>query len=142
MKTTLLNDRDIERAWFVVDATDKPVGRLAVKIANVLRGKTKPAFAPQSDLGDFVVVVNAEKIKFTGAKEDQKTYTRYSRFPGGLKRITARAMRAKHPEFLISHAVKDMLPKNNLSRHMMTRLKVYAGTNHPHAAQNPKALEL
>jgi large subunit ribosomal protein L13 len=142
MKTTLINEKDVQRAWYVVDATDKPVGRLASKIAHVLRGKSKPAFAPQSDLGDFVVVLNAEKVRFTGAKEDQKTYTSYSRFPGGLRRTTAREMRKKHPEYLISHAVKNMLPKNKLSREMFARLKVYAGTEHPHAAQKPQVLEL
>jgi len=134
MKTTLINEKDVQRAWYVVDATDKPVGRLASKIAHVLRGK--------SNLGDFVVVLNAEKVRFTGAKEDQKTYTSYSRFPGGLRRTTAREMRKKHPEYLISHAVKNMLPKNKLSREMFARLKVYAGTEHPHAAQKPQVLEL
>ena len=97
MKTTLINDNDVKRTWFVVDATDKPVGRLAVKISNILRGKTKPTFAPQSDLGDFVVVINAEKVKLTGAKEEQKLYKNYSRYPGGLNTHTAAEVRAKKP---------------------------------------------
>ncbi|OQA27886.1 MAG: 50S ribosomal protein L13 [Verrucomicrobia bacterium ADurb.Bin345] len=142
MKTTLVDEKDVQRVWYVVDAANKPVGRLAAKIAHVLRGKTKPAFAPQSDLGDFVVVLNAEKVRFTGSKEEQKTYTSYSRFPGGLRRITAGEMRKKHPEYLLSHAVKNMLPKNKLSRQMFARLKIYTGTEHPHAAQKPQALEL
>ncbi len=142
MKTTLAKESEVSRTWYIVDATDKPVGRLAVKIANILRGKTKPTFTPHVDTGDFVVVVNAEKVKFTGNKEELKTYTSYSGYPGGIKRIKASAMRAKHPTHLISHAVKDMLPRNNLSRNMFTRLKVYAGTAHPHAAQRPQALEL
>jgi large subunit ribosomal protein L13 len=142
MKTTLAKEKDIQRVWFVVDATDKPVGRLAVKIANVLRGKTKASFTPQTDMGDFVVVVNAEKVKFTGNKEEQKQYKRYSGYPGGLKLFTARQMRAKNPSHLIYHAVKDMLPKNNLSRKLFTRLSVYAGPDHPHAAQKPVALEM
>jgi large subunit ribosomal protein L13 len=142
MKTTLAKESEVNRAWFLVDATDRPVGRLAVKIANVLRGKTKPTYTPHVDTGDFVVVVNAEKVKFTGNKETKKLYTSYSGFPGGLKQIKACDVRAKHPTHLISHAVKNMLPKNHLSRHMFTRLLVYAGKDHPHAAQKPQALAL
>jgi len=142
MKTTLVKDTDVQRAWHVIDATDKPVGRLAVVIADILRGKNKPTYAPQSDLGDFVVVINAEKVKLTGAKEDQKEYKHYTGYAGGLKTQTARQVRAKHPEYLITHAVKSMLPKNHLSRQAFTRLKVYAGAEHPHAAQNPQVLEL
>jgi large subunit ribosomal protein L13 len=142
MKTTLAKESEVCRAWFLVDATGKPVGRLAVKIANILRGKTKPTFTPHVDTGDFVVVINAEKVKFTGNKEELKTYVSYSGYPGGIKRIKASTMRARHPTHLISHAVKDMLPRNHLCRGMFTRLKVYAGAAHPHAAQNPQALEL
>jgi large subunit ribosomal protein L13 len=143
MKTTFVKKSDAARAWYVVDATDKVVGRLAVKIANVLRGKTKASFAPQSDVGDFVVVINAEKIRFTGRKEEQKAYGSYSRFPGGHKYTKVSTVRAKKPEYIIEHAVKDMLPKNHLSKnYIFGRLKVYAGKDHPHAAQKPVALEL
>lgn len=142
MKTTLVKDQDVRRQWYLVDATDKTVGRLAVKIANVLRGRNKPTFAPQSDTGDFVVVINADKARFTGSKEDQKVYTRFSGYPGGLKRIPVRVMRQQHPDYLITHAVKGMLPKNHLARRILSRLKVYAGAEHPHKAQNPQVLEL
>ena len=142
MKTTLPKESEIQRKWYLVDATGKPAGRLAVKIANILRGKTKASFAPQSDVGDFVVVINAEKIRFTGRKEEQKTYGSYSRFPGGHKYTKVSAVRANKPEFILEHAVKDMLPKNHLSRHLFGRLKVYAGKDHPHAAQKPAVLEL
>ena len=142
MKTTFVTESDAARAWYVVDATDKVVGRLAVKIANILRGKTKASFAPQSDVGDFVVVINAEKIRFTGRKEEQKTYGSYSRFPGGHKYTKVSSVRANKPEYILEHAVKDMLPKNHLSKHLFGRLKVYAGKEHPHAAQKPAVLEL
>ena len=142
MKTTLADENEIVRTWFVVDATDKPVGRLAAKIAHILRGKTKAIYTPHIDTGDFVVVLNAAKVKLTGRKEDQKAYGSYSRFPGGHKYTKVSAIRAKKPEFIIEHAVKDMLPKNHLSRLLFTRLKVYAGKDHPHAAQKPVALEL
>lgn len=142
MKTTLIKEADVKRSWFVVDATGKSLGRLAVKISNTLRGKTKPTFSPQTDTGDFVVVINAEKVKLTGRKEEQKLYRTYSRYPGGLKTFTAAEVRAKDPTHLIYNAVKDMLPKNNISRTIFTRLKVYAGTEHPHAAQNPQAMSL
>lgn len=142
MKTTFVKESDVARTWYLVDATDKVVGRLAVKIAHVLRGKTKASFAPQSDVGDFVLVINAEKARFTGRKEEQKSYQSYSRYPGGHKRTKVSVMRAKKPEFIIEHAVKDMLPKNHLSRTLFGRLKVYAGKDHPHAAQKPVALEL
>jgi large subunit ribosomal protein L13 len=143
MKTTFVKKSDAARAWYVVDATDKIVGRLAVKIANILRGKTKASFAPQSDVGDFVVVINAEKVRFTGRKEDQKAYGSYSRFPGGHKYTKVSVVRARKPEFIIEHAVKNMLPKNHLSKNFIYgRLKVYAGKDHPHAAQKPAVLEL
>ena len=144
MKTTFVTDSDaaIARLWYIVDATDKVVGRLAVKIANILRGKTKASFAPQSDVGDFVVVINADKVRFTGRKEAQKVYQSYSRFPGGRKEVKACVMRANKPAYIIEHAVKDMLPKNHLSRLLFGRLKVYAGKDHPHAAQKPAVLEL
>lgn len=129
------------RNWIIVDAADKPLGRLAVQIANVLRGKSKPTFTPHVDTGDFVVVVNAEKVKLTGNKGQKKMYQRYSGWRGGQKEVPASRMRARHPDRMIKLAVKGMLPKNNLSRDMYRRLKVYAGTEHPHAAQRPERVE-
>ena len=126
----------------MVDATDKTVGRLAVKIANILRGKTKPTFSPQVDTGDFVVVINAEKIKLTGRKEEQKIYQRYSGYRSGLKELTAASMRERHPERLIELAVRGMLPKNALGRKVIKRLKAYAGPEHPHEAQQLQPVEL
>ena len=140
MKTTLANENEVQRVWHVLDADGQPVGRLAVKIAKLLRGKDKPGFAPHLDLGDFVVILNASKVKLTGNKETQKIYSSYSLYPGGLKQKTAAQVRAKHPEFLIEHAVRDMLPRNRLARQLIKRLKVYAGTEHPHSAQQPQAL--
>ena len=140
MKTTLANENEVQRVWHVLDADGQPVGRLAVKIAKLLRGKDKPGFAPHLDLGDFVVILNASKVKLTGAKETKKTYTSYSLYPGGFKVKTASQVRAKHPEFLIEHAVRDMLPRNRLARQLIKRLKVYAGTEHPHSAQQSQAL--
>ena len=139
MKTTLAKESEVQRVWHVLDAEGQPVGRLAVKIAKLLRGKDKPGFAPHLDLGDFVVVLNAAKVKLTGAKETKKIYSSYSLYPGGLKQKTAAQVRAKHPEFLITHAVRDMLPRNRLARTLFKRLKVYAGAEHPHSAQKPAA---
>ena len=129
---------DKDRAWLLIDATGKPLGRLAVKIANALRGKTKPIFAPQADTGDFVVVINAAKVKLTGKKEDQKIYQRYSGYRSGQQRVAAHVIRERHPDRMISLAVRRMLPKNVTSRKIMTRLKIYSGDKHPHAAQGPK----
>ena len=142
MKTFVPKEADIQRTWFLVDATGKPLGRLAVKIVNILRGKNKAIYTPQSDTGDFVIVINAEKVKLTGSKETQKTYARYSRYRGGLKEHKASFIRERHPERLIQFAVRGMLPSNNLSRDMFKRLKVYAGTEHPHKAQNPAIADL
>jgi large subunit ribosomal protein L13 len=142
MKTTIAKHEEVKRQWFVVDATDKPAGRLAVKIANVLRGRTKPIYTPHVDTGDFVVVINAEKVKLTGGKEDQKIYKDFTGFPGGLKQKTARVVRAKDPGRIIHQAVKGMLPRNRSSRVIITRLKIYAGAEHPHAAQQPAVLDL
>ena len=125
------------RSWQLVDATDKPLGRLAVNIANTLRGKNRPTFDPSVDMGDFVVVVNAEKVRLTGRKLEQKEYQRYSGWRGGLKTFTAATMLDKHPDRVILEAVWGMLPKNNISRKMMTRIKVYRGASHPHEAQQP-----
>jgi large subunit ribosomal protein L13 len=143
MKTTLpKTPTDTERPWLLVDAEDKVLGRLAVQIADVLRGKNKPTFSPQVDTGAFIVVINAEKVKLTGKKDEQKIYRRYTGYRGGLRETTAAEMREAHPERIIQQAVKRMLPKNNLSRQMFSRLKVYAGVDHPHEAQKPEKVEL
>jgi len=131
---------DISREWFVVDAEGKTLGRLATVIAATLRGKTKPTFAPHMDMGDFVIVVNAEKIQVTGAKETDKYYYRHSGYPGGFKAIRLRDVRAKHPERILESAVRGMLPKNTLGEQQFKKLKIYAGPAHPHHAQQPKEL--
>ncbi len=128
--------------WLVVDAAGQTVGRLATRLASLLRGKHKPNFTPHQLGGDFVIVVNADKVVFTGKKLDDKVYTRYSGYQGGLKKTTAREMLAKHPERVLERAVWGMLPKNRLGRKMIRRLKVYAGDTHPHQAQQPKKVEL
>ncbi|QJA06006.1 50S ribosomal protein L13 [Thermosulfurimonas marina] len=131
-----------KREWYVVDASGKTLGRLASEIAKRLRGKHRPEFAPHLDLGDFVVVINAEKVRLTGKKLDQKIYWRHSGYMGGLKLRTARQMLEKKPEEVIRLAVKRMLPKNRLGRKLLKKLKVYAGPEHPHQAQNPKPFEI
>ena len=131
-----------KRAWYIIDAKDRPLGRLAVVIANKLRAKDLPTFDPSVDAGAFVVVVNAAQVKLSGNKEEQKDYTRYSGFRGGLKHFTAAEMRASHPDRMILEAVWGMLPKNNIARKMMTRLKVFAGAEHTHAAQKPVEIKL
>ena len=133
---------DIERTWFVVDAEGQTLGRLASEIATILRGKHKPTFAPHVDGGDYVIVVNAEKIAVTGNKELTKTYYRHSGFPGGLTEMNLAELREKFPERIIEGAVKGMLPKNKLGRKMIGKLKVYAGPDHPHASQQPEVLEI
>jgi large subunit ribosomal protein L13 len=135
-------EADITREWFVVDATDKPAGRLAVVIADVLRGRDKPTYTPHVDTGAFVIVVNAEKIKLTGNKEEKKIYQDYSGFNSGLKETKAKDIREKNPERIIQQAVKGMVPTNRQSRQTLKRLKVYAGPSHPHDAQQAKPLEL
>ena len=141
MKTFVPRDPGTDREWVLVDAADKPLGRLAVKISNMLRGKDKPIFSPHVDVGAYVVVVNAEKVKLTGRKEEQKVYQRYSGYRGGRKEVPVSVMRERHPDRLIRLAVKGMLPKNNLSRQIFRRLKVYAGGEHPHAANQPVQVE-
>lgn len=143
MRTDYLKVDEVaaQRQWYVVDAQDYVLGRLASNIASVLRGKNKAAFAPHQDLGDFVVVINAEKVKLTGKKAEQKTYFSHSGYPGGDKTKTFREVIEKHPERVIQNAVRLMLPKNTLGRNMLKKLKVYAGENHPHEAQNPKSLK-
>lgn len=142
MKSFVAKDPGENRAWIVVDAKGKTLGRLAVKIADILRGKNKPTFTPHVDTGEFVIVINADKVKLTGNKEEQKIYQRYSGFRSGLKESTAAEVRERHPDRIITQAVKGMLPKNKLSTKMMTRLKVYAGDKHPHEAQQPQVVEL
>jgi large subunit ribosomal protein L13 len=142
MKTTIPKDPGADRRWILVDAADKPLGRLAVAIANVLRGRNKPTYSPSVDTGDFVVVINAEKVKLTGRKEEQKRYQRYSGYRGGHRYIAVSDMRARHPDRMIKLAVRGMLPANHLCRRMMPRLKVYAGTAHPHEAQRPETVAL
>jgi len=137
MKTFIPKDPGTARSWHLVDATDKPLGRLAVNIANTLRGKNRPSYSPSVDMGDFVIVVNAEKVRLTGRKIEQKEYHRYSGYRGGLKTFTAGTMLEKHPDRVIMEAVWGMLPKNTISRKMMTRVKVYRGSQHPHEAQKP-----
>ncbi|MDP9144248.1 MAG: 50S ribosomal protein L13 [Actinomycetota bacterium] len=133
---------DIERTWLVVDATDLPLGRLASGVATLLRGKHKPSYAPHVDGGDFVIVVNAEKVAVTSGKSQTKIYYRHSGYPGGIKAETFDSLRERRPEAIIERAVKGMLPKNKLGRQMGRKLKVYAGPDHPHTAQTPQALEL
>ena len=133
---------EVRQEWYVVDATDKVLGRLSTEIARVLRGKHKPEYTPHVDVGDFVIVVNAEKVKVTGRKLDQKLYYRHTGYPGGLKSITLRRQLEKFPERVIEAAVKGMLPRGPLGRQMFKKLKVYAGPNHPHEAQQPELLAL
>tara|TARA_A100001037_G_C14966957_1_gene551972 strand:- start:363 stop:791 length:429 start_codon:yes stop_codon:yes gene_type:complete len=140
MKTTLAKASEVERKWRVVDASGEVLGRLAVKIANALRGRDKPIYTPHVDVGDFVVVVNAEKVKLTGNKEEQKQYMFYSGYMGGEKYRNVADFREKRPEFLITNAVKGMLPKNKLANAMLTKLRVYAGPEHPHEAQQPEPM--
>lgn len=140
MKTHLPKIDVNQRKWHVVDADGAVLGRLAVKVADILRGKNKPVYTPHLDAGDFVVVVNAEKVRVTGKKEDAKEYMTYSGWKGGEKYTTVSQVRARHPERLIMHAVKGMLPKNRLGDRLLTKLKVYKGPEHPHKAQQPAAL--
>jgi len=141
-RTYVTKPEDIERDWYVVDASGQTLGRLASEVAQIIRGKHKPTFSPAVDVGDYVIVVNAEKIHVTGQKLDQKMYYRHSGYPGGLKELTLGRMLEEHPTRVIEFAVKGMLPKNKLGRKMVKKLKVYAGPDHPHQAQQPEALEL
>lgn len=142
MNTFSAKKEEIERDWYVVDATGLTLGRMATQIATILRGKHKPIFTPHVDCGDFVIVVNAEKIHVTGNRLDDKMYHHHSGYPGGLTSRTLREMLNRRPEQVIELAVKRMLPKNNLGRHMLKKLRVYAGPEHPHDAQQPKLLEI
>lgn len=138
MKTYSQKISEVQRDWHVVDATDQTLGRLATQIAVLLRGKHKPTFSPNLDGGDFVVVVNAEKVRLTGRKPDQKKYYRHSNYPGGLKTTPFKLMLEKHPDRILRFAVKGMLPKTRLGRQQITKLKIYAGPTHPHSGQQPK----
>lgn len=141
MKTFSAKPHEIERKWFVVDAQGQTLGRLATQVATVLRGKHKPIYTPHVDCGDYVIVVNADKIHVTGQKLDDKIYYRHSNYPGGLKQVTLRRQLQTHPERVIEAAVRGMLPKNRLGRKMFKKLKVYAGPDHPHQAQQPESLD-
>jgi large subunit ribosomal protein L13 len=142
VRTFTAKKEEIERDWFVVDAEGQTLGRLASRIAPILKGKHKPTYTPHLDCGDFVIVVNAEKVRVTGRKMDQKFYYRHSGYPGGIKSISLRDQLARYPERVLQAAVRGMLPKNKLGRRMIKKLKVYAGDEHPHQAQQPEPLEL
>jgi len=142
MQTYSITHKDIKKDWFVVSAEGKTLGRLASQIAQILRGKTKPDFTPHMDMGDFVIVVNAEKIKVSGNKEKNKTYFFHTGYPGHHRQVSVSKMRKESPEFLITNAVKGMLPHNKLGRKILKNLKVFSGPNHTHEAQQPKELEL
>lgn len=141
-KTYSAKPVEVQRKWFIVDAEGKTLGRLATTIAATLRGKHKPTYTPHIDTGDFVVVINAEKVRVTGNKEVQKNYYRHSNYPGGLKTTSLKELRARYPERIIENAVRGMLPGSNLGRQQLKKLKVYTGATHPHDAQNPTTLEL
>jgi len=141
-KTTILKGSEVQRGWYIVDAAGKPLGRLASQVAQVLRGKGKVGYVPFMDHGDFVVVVNAADVGISGKKRDMKTYWRYTGYPGGLRLTNFKDAIAKRPEFVITHAVKGMLPHNRLGRRLLKKLKVYAGSEHPHKAQQPQTLEI
>ena len=140
MKTTSIRADEINREWFIVDAEGQTLGRLASEIAQIIRGKKTPFYTPHMDMGDFVIVVNAEKVKVTGNKEKDKSYFSHSGFPGGVTQISLQKVRQDFPERIITNAVKGMLPHNRLGRQLLTHLKVYSGTEHPHAAQLPKTI--
>ncbi len=140
MGTFSAKSSEVQRRWYVVDAADQVLGRVAVKVANLLRGKEKAIFTPHVDTGDYVIVINAEKVRVTGKKETAKSYMSFSGYVGGHKSETVRQRRARRPELLVEHAVKGMIPHNRLGRSVFTKLKVYAGSEHPHQAQNPTSI--
>ena len=142
MSTFMAKPATVTRRWLVIDATDQVVGRLAVQIATILRGKHRPEYTPHIDTGEFVIVVNAEKVRFTGKKMQTKTYHHYTRYPGGLKEVVARDLIKTHPERILRAAVQRMVPRNKLGRQQMTKLKIYAGPQHPHQAQQPVEFKL
>lgn len=140
--TRFIKSSDAEKKWFLVDAQDQVLGRLATKVARIIRGKNKAIFTPNSDTGDFVVVINAEKVKFTGKRQTLKTYSHHSGYPGGLKTKSVQEMMLKKPEFVVQNAVHGMLPKNRLGKKLIKKLKVYSGNEHPHKAQKPETINL
>lgn len=140
--TKSFRKEDVTRDWWIVDAADKTLGRISTQIAHYLRGKHKPWFTPHVDTGDFIIVINADKIQVQGKREEKKTYVSHSGYPGNLKRRTFKDYKATRPEFIIEHAVRLMLPKNKLGREMVKKLKVYAGGEHPHIAQQPQLLDI
>ncbi|MCB1196160.1 50S ribosomal protein L13 [bacterium] len=142
MRTYYAKPQDIERKWYIIDAADQVLGRLAVKAADILRGKNKTMFTPSVDTGDYVIVVNAEKVRVTGKKADQKTYANYSGYPGGLKIKSYSEMMAKKPTYIIEHAVRGMIPHTKLGDAIVKKLKVYAGADHPHTAQSPEPITI
>lgn len=140
--TKFIKSEDADKKWYIVDAKDQVLGRLASKVARIIRGKNKPVFTPNTDTGDFVVIINADLVKVTGKREILKTYTHHSGYPGGLKVKTFGELMAKKPEFVVESAVKGMLPKNRLGRKLIKKLKVYSGNEHPHQAQKPEIISL
>ena len=141
-KTYTMKGSEIDKKWHLIDAEGKVLGRMATKIADLLRGKNKPSFTPHLDMGDYVIVINAEKVVLTGAKSDDKEYFRHSNYPGGFRMINIKKIMEKKPEFIIEHAVKGMLPKSRLGKKILRNLKVYIGSEHPHTAQKPEKVDL
>lgn len=142
VKTYQAKPGEVEREWLLIDGTDQVLGRLATRVAQILRGKHKPQYTPHVDTGDFVIIINAEKVKLTGLKAAEKAYYRHSGYPGGLKRESYAQAMARHPERVVERAVRGMLPKNTLGRAMAKKLKVYAGPDHPHGAQKPRTIDV
>ena len=142
MKTTYIKASEIDKKWFIVDATDKTLGRLSSKVAQILKGKNKPYYTPHMDMGDFVIIINADKVKLTGKKESTKDYFKHTNYPGGAKNISIKILKEKKPEFILTNSIKGMLPHNRLGKKILTHLKVYAGDVHPHTSQKPVQLEL
>ena len=140
MKTTALRSQDIEQKWYLIDCSEKTLGRLSVRVANILRGKTKPEYTPNADVGDFVILINAKNIKVTGSKTDDKVYYTHSGYPGGIKQINFKNLLEKDPEKVLRNSIKGMLPKNRLNRQIIKKLKIYADDTHPHEAQNPEVI--
>ena len=140
MKTTALRSQDIEQKWYLIDCSNQTLGRLSVRVANILRGKTKPEYTPNADVGDFVVLINAKNIKVTGSKNENKIYYSHSGYPGGIKKINFKDLLDKDPEKVLRNSVKGMLPKNKLNRQIIKKLKIYSDEVHPHEAQNPEVL--
>ena len=142
MESSYIKANEVDKKWFIVDATDKTLGRLSSKVAQILRGKNKVNYTPHMDMGDFVIILNADKIKLSGKKESKKDYFKHTNYPGGAKNISIKVMREKKPEFILMNSIKGMLPHNRLGKKILTHLKVYASNEHPHSSQKPIKLEL